>query len=268
MTSDTGALQQLNAFIFDMDGVIYRGSRVLPGAAQLVERLRRCEIPHLFLTNNSTTPAVAVAERLQAMGIPASADDILTSADATAEYLVQEMPGCSVLVVGEEGIREALRERGFALTTDHRGADAVVAGMDRQATYDRLKEASLALQAGARFVATNLDANLPSEEGLIPGAGSIVGLLEIASGVKAHGIGKPAPGIFRQALARLCVAPEVTAAIGDRAETDILGGQAAGLKTIAVLTGVGSRADFDAMRPPPDWIFEDLPDFERASFGA
>jgi len=268
LTSDTLALQQLGAFVFDMDGVIYRSNRVLPGAARLVERLRKRGVPHLFLTNNSTTPAAAVAERLQAMGIPASADDILTSADATAEYLAHEMPGCSVLVVGESGIREALAGRGFTLTTDPRRADAVVAGMDRQTTYERLKDASLAIQAGARFVATNLDANLPAEEGLIPGAGSIVGLLEIASGVKAHAIGKPAPGIFRQALARLRAEPGVTAAIGDRPETDILGGQAAGLRTIAVLTGVGSRAGFEAMRPPPDWIFENLAELDRACFGA
>lgn len=268
MTSDLALLRQLRAFIFDMDGVIYRGSRVLPGAVRLVDRLQQRGVPYLFLTNNSTTPARAVAERLREMGIRAGPTDILTSADATAAYLAQEMPGCRVLVVGEAGIREALRSRGFSLTTDPHAAGAVVAGMDRQATYDRLKRASLAIQAGARFIATNLDASLPSEEGLIPGAGSIVGLLEIASGVKAHAIGKPATAIFQQALERLGVAPGSAAAVGDRPETDILGGQAAGLRTIAVTTGVGTRAEFEAMQPPPDWIFKDLAELDRACFGA
>jgi 4-nitrophenyl phosphatase len=265
--SEFAALRALRAFIFDMDGVIYRGKTVLPGAPELIVRLRREGIPFLFLTNNSTTPPRAVAERLREMGITVTAADIMTSAEATASFLASEKPGCRVLVVGEEGIQRALTEQGFTLTTEHRLADAVVVGMDREATYARLKEASLAIQAGARFLATNLDASLPSEEGLIPGAGSLVGMLEIASRVRAHAIGKPEAGIFRQALARLGVEPEVTAAVGDRPETDILGGQAANLKTIAVLTGVGRREDFEQMLVPPDWIFEDLRELSRAYFG-
>jgi 4-nitrophenyl phosphatase len=202
------------------------------------------------------------------MGIAAGPEEIYTSAEATAALLHEELPGCRVLVVGERGIRQALAAAGFTLVADHRVADAVVVGMDREATYARLKEASLAIQRGARFIATNLDASLPSEEGLIPGAGSLVGMLEIASGRAARAIGKPQPGIFRLALTRLGEIAERTACIGDRPETDILGGQAAGLKTIAVLTGVGSRADFESMRPPPDWIFADLSELESAYFGA
>jgi 4-nitrophenyl phosphatase len=259
-------LRRIRAFIFDMDGVIYRGRNALPGAASLVARLRTAGIPYLYLTNNSTTAPRDVAERLQVMGIQADAADIYTSAEATAALLHEGMPGARVLVVGEAGIRQALAATGFTLVTDHRAADAVVVGMDRETTYARLKEASLAIQRGARFIATNLDASLPSEEGLIPGAGSLVGMLEIASGRKAQAIGKPQPGIFRLALTRLGAIPETTACVGDRPETDILGGQAAGLKTIAVLTGVGTRADFEAMQPPPNWVLEDLGALEAAYF--
>lgn len=241
-----------------MDGVIYRGKDVLPCAPEFIRRLRVAHIPFLYLTNNSTTPPRDVADRLIGMGIDAAPTDIMTSAEAAAAYLAEVRPRCRVLVVGESGIRHALTAAGCILTPDHRTADAVVAGMDREATYARLKEASLAIQAGALFLATNRDASLPSEEGLIPGAGSLVGMLEIASGRQALNMGKPEPAIFRQALARLGASAETTACIGDRPETDILGGQAAGLRTIAVLTGVGRRADFEAMKPPPDWVFEDL----------
>lgn len=261
-------LRNIRAFIFDMDGVIYRGTHALPGAVALVARLQRAGVPYLYLTNNSTTAPRDVAERLRGMGIEADAADIYSSAEATAALLHEEMPGCRVLVVGEAGIRQALAATGFTLVADHRAADAVVVGMDREATYARLKEASLAIQRGARFFATNLDASLPSEEGLIPGAGSLVGMLEIASGRRAQAIGKPEPGIFRLALTRLGAIAETTACVGDRPETDILGGQAAGLSTIAVLTGVGTRADFESMRPPPDWIFEDLTALGAAYFEA
>ncbi len=259
-------LRSIRAFIFDMDGVIYRGSKVLPCAPEFIAWLRGQGIPYLFLTNNSTTPPGDVADRLQGMGIQTRPEEVMTSAEATAAYLAELKPRCRVLVVGEAGICQALTAAGFTLTADHRTADAVVVGMDREATYSRLKEASLAIQAGALFIATNRDASLPSEEGLIPGAGSLVGMLEIASGRQAGTVGKPSPGIFRQALARLKTEPQSTACIGDRPETDILGGQAAGLATIAMLTGAGTREDFEGMEQKPDWIFDDLCALQDAYF--
>jgi 4-nitrophenyl phosphatase len=215
-------------------------------------------VPLLYLTNNSSTPPVQVAQRLEQMGIPARPEEVLTSAEATAAALAGVMPAGKVLVVGEDGIRQALRTAGFQLTEDHRQADAVVVGIDRQLTYERLREAALAIRRGARFVATNTDRSLPTEVGLIPGAGAIVGALEIATDVSPTVIGKPSAEIFRQALERLGADAAHVATIGDRPETDIVGGQAAGLRTIAVLTGVGTAQDFAALQPPPDWIFPDL----------
>lgn len=260
-------LRDLRGFIFDMDGVIYRGNTVLPGAAAFVGALREARIPYLFLTNNSTTPPEDVARRLVGMGIQATADDVLGSAEATAAILTAERPGCAVYVVGEEGIRQALRQAGLKLTEDYRQAEAVVVGMDRNATYARLRDAALAIQRGAVFIATNTDRSLPTEEGLIPGAGALVGMLEIATGARARAIGKPEPGIFHLALKRLGTPAPRTAVVGDRPETDILGGQRAGLRTIAVLTGAGTAEDFAALQPGPDWIFPDLQALHRAYFG-
>jgi 4-nitrophenyl phosphatase len=142
----------------------------------------------------------------------------------------------------------------------------VVVGLDRQLTYAKLCEAALAIRRGAAFVATNADRTLPTETGLIPGAGVLVAALEAATDVKPRVIGKPSPGIFLHALARLGTPAALTAAIGDRPETDIVGGQGAGLRTIAMLTGAGTAAAFAALQPPADWVFTDLVELNRAYF--
>jgi 4-nitrophenyl phosphatase len=263
---DLMVLRQVRGFIFDLDGTLYRGNSVLPGAAEFIAGLRRGGVPYLFLTNNSTTPPAGVAERLTRMGITAGPDDVLTSSQATAAILADEKPGCRVFMVGEVGVREALVAAGLRLTEDFRQADAVVVGMDREVTYARLRDAALAIRRGAAFIATNTDRTLPTEDGLIPGAGSLVGMLEIATDVAARVIGKPSPGIMHLALRRLGTPPDLTATVGDRPETDIAGGQAAGLRTIAVLSGASTAETFAAMQPLPDWVFEDMVALGRAYF--
>lgn len=265
--SDRPKLTALRGFIFDLDGTLYRGNTVLPGAAEFIANLRRAGIPLLFLTNNATTPPLGVAERLTQMGIPAGFDDVFTSAQATAATLAEETPGCRIYVVGEAGLRDALRAAGLTLTDDFLEADTVVAGMDREVTYLKLRDAALAIRRGAQFIATNTDRTLPTELGLIPGAGSLIGLLEIATDVKPRVIGKPSAGIMQLGLRRLGTPAALTAAVGDRPETDIVGGQAAKMPTIAVLTGAGTAEQFAAMQPPPDWVFEGMADLDRAYFG-
>ncbi len=260
-------LRVMCGFIFDMDGVIYRGQEVVPGAAEFIANLRRAAIPFVYLTNNSSTPPDKVAARLTGMGIPTAAGEILTSAEVTAAEVSQAVSGRRALVIGEEGIRQALTAAGFTLVEDHRQADVVVVGIDRQATYARLREAALAIRRGAPFFATNTDRTLPTEIGQIPGAGALVGFLEIATDVRATVLGKPSPGFFRHALCRLGTPADLTVAVGDRGETDILGGQRAGLRTIAVLTGAGTAEEFAAMQPPPDWIFPSLAEVNAAYFG-
>jgi 4-nitrophenyl phosphatase len=262
------ALSEMRGFIFDMDGVIYRGATALPGAAELLTALRAANIPFLFLTNNSTTPPRLVAERLRGMGIPANAGEVLSSAEATAAALAAEIAGGRVLVVGEAGIREALTEAGLRLTDAYDQADAVVVGLDRTCTYATLRDAALAIRRGALFVATNTDRSLPTEIGFIPGAGALVGALEIATDVKPRVIGKPSRDIFAFALERLGTWAECTAAVGDRPETDIVGGQRAGLRTIGMLSGAGTPGEFAALNPPADWLFNDLDELRRAYFGS
>jgi 4-nitrophenyl phosphatase len=259
-------LRALRAFIFDMDGVIYRGHEVVPGATEFIANLRQAGIPFIYLTNNSSTPPDKVALRLADMGIPATASEVLTSADVTAAEVSRAVTGRQALVVGEEGIRSALARCGFTFVDDHRDADVVVVGIDRQTTYARLREAALAIRRGAPFFATNTDRTLPTEAGLVPGAGAIVGFLQIATDVQPTVLGKPSPGIFHYALRSLGTDPEATATIGDRSETDILGGQRAGLSTIAVLSGAGTAEDFAAMQPPPDWVFPSLAELNLAYF--
>jgi 4-nitrophenyl phosphatase len=256
----------MRSFIFDMDGVIYRGHDIVPGAAEFIANLRRANVPFVYLTNNSSTPPDKVAARLAQMGIPATADEVLTSAEVTAAEVSKAVTGRRALVIGEEGIRQALARNGFTLTENHSDADAVVVGIDRHATYARLREAALAIRRGAPFYATNTDRTLPSEAGLVPGAGAIVGFLEIATDVQPVVFGKPSPGFFHYALRTLGTPAEVTAAIGDRPETDILGGQSAGVRTIAVLSGAGSAEEFAALQPPPDWIFPSLAEVDQAYF--
>ena len=260
-------LTDLRGFILDMDGVIYRGNTALPGAAAFLAGLRAANIPFLFLTNNATTPPRLVAQRLVGMGIPASVSEVLTSSEATAAVLAAEMPGCQVLVVGEAGIREALTEVGLHVTGDYHQADVVVVGMDRDCTYAKLRDAALAIRRGAPFIATNTDRTLPTEIGFIPGAGALVGALQIATDVTPRVIGKPSREIFAFALGRLGTPAGATAAVGDRPETDIVGGQGAGLRTVAVLTGAGTRSEFSALNPPPDWVFRDLEELRQAYFG-
>ncbi len=264
---DARSLRALGAFVLDMDGVIYRGEAALPGAAGFIAALRAAGVPFLFLTNNSTTPPDKVAERMNRLGIPCRAEEVLTSAEVTATILAGEMPGARVLLLGEEGIYQALAGAGFRLVEDHRQADAVVVGMDRRLTYAKLQEAGLAIRRGVPFVATNTDRTLPTPLGLVPGAGSLVAALVAATDREPRVFGKPAPAIYLDALPRLGVSAEEAAAVGDRPETDIVGGQRAGLRTIGVLTGVGTAESFASMQPPPDWVFKDLRELERAYFG-
>lgn len=249
----------IRAFIIDMDGVLYEGRRVLPGAVEFMALLRREKIPYLFLTNNATrTPAQFVA-RLAEMGIEARGEQVLTSALATARHLAQQHAGARVLPVGEAGLLEALRQEGLQIVEEvDANPDYVVAALDTKLTYAKLREATWAVRRGARLIATNLDKTLPTERGEAPGAGAIVGALEIATGVQAEAIGKPQEGILRQALDILGTAARETAMIGDRLETDILGARRVDIYTILVLTGITTPEMLQHSSIQPDLVLSDL----------
>jgi 4-nitrophenyl phosphatase len=261
-------LHAIRAVISDMDGVLWRGETLLPGVGEFFGALRRRRIPFVLATNNATATFPEIARRLEAVGLALRKEETLTSANAAASFLRHQLPaGASVLAVGEDGLTTALTQAGFHLVKHAAGAQAVVAALDRQVTWQKLTEAALAIRAGAMFVATNLDPTFPSERGLEPGAGALIAVLETATGCHPLLIGKPEPLLFLEALETLQSPAEATLVLGDRIETDILGGQRAGMPTGLVLTGVTTREILSTSPHQPDWVFEDLPALHRAMLG-
>ena len=255
------SLSTIRGLLIDLDGVVYTGRLPIPGAAEFLAEARQRRLPFLLVTNNSTTSPTAVAERLVGMGIPAESYDVLTSAEAAAAYLKSEDKATGpVLVVGEDGLREEVVKQGLALANDGEAPAWVLVGLDRTFDYHKLTAATAAIRAGARFVATNVDASLPVEGGaLLPGAGSIVAAIRTASGKEPVVLGKPEPGLFHRGLERLGnLAPDQVAMIGDRLDTDIDGGLRAGLRTILVLTGVSKQDEVDRGPVRPDGVVPSL----------
>lgn len=259
------ALSQLQGFLLDMDGVLYRGDTPVPGMQALLEHLEVHSIPHLFLTNNSSQTPEQYTERLRKMGARVRTERILTSALVTAAHLAAQASASSrVLVVGENGLRQALLGAGLVLTELYTEATHVVVGLDREVRYETLARATLAIRRGAVFLGTNADRSLPTERGLEPGAGTLLAAIEAASGVAPQTFGKPERPMFDTALERLGTAAARTAMIGDRYETDILGASRAGLVTIAVTSGVHDEAYLRGQNPPPDFLFPSVAEIHRA----
>lgn len=230
-------LTSIGAVALDMDGVLWRSSQVMPGIPGFFDFLQQHGIAFAFATNNSTTSVEAYVERLRGIGIPARAEQVVTSAVATADYVSRRYPASTPLyIIGDDGIRTALAERGFR--EDPPNAQVVVVGLDFAATFDKLKLATLRIRAGADFIGTNGDRTFPLPEGLVPGNGALLALLETATDVAPVIIGKPERVMFDVTLSRLGTAPGRTLMIGDRIETDIVGAQRAGWQTALVLTGV------------------------------
>ncbi len=252
-------LQKIRTVLLDMDGVLYRGNQVLPGARELLAFLDAKDIRYACITNNASLTPAEYETKLAKMGIPMSAALVLTSALVTAHYLRQRYPrGTRVLIVGMGGLREALLADGH-FVEDEAAPELVVQGADFTLTYDRLKVATLAIRGGARYIATNPDRTFPAEEGLIPGAGAVMAALVAATDAEPVVIGKPAPTMFQVAVELLGGEPATSLVIGDRLDTDIGGAINAGLPSLLVLTGVSTRAEADTGPIRPDMIYEDLP---------
>jgi len=251
------ALSSLRGLVIDMDGVLWRGNTPLPGLSEFFDLLRGRPIAFRLATNNvSKTPGQYV-EKLALMGVQVAPDEILTSAGVTAQYLAASAPGASVYVIGGNGLRQALLDHHLQLSDGGR-ADFVVVGWDPELTYARLADAALLVRAGATFVGCNPDRTLPSERGLLPGNGATLAFLEAATEVAPLIIGKPERTMFDVAVGAMGLDPAHTAMLGDRLETDILGGQRAGLRTILVLTGVSDEAALATSPIQPDWVFADI----------
>ncbi len=252
-------LEMIRAMILDMDGVLVRGKTLLPGVEDFLQLLKECGIRYVIATNNSTVDPQQLADRFQSFGLQIDPRDILTSSLATAKYLKKRLPkGTHLYVIGEDPLHQSLKDAGFQIMPTHDAAQAVVVGLDFDITWKKLAHADSAIRQGAHFIGTNADLTIPTEEGIAPGNGAFLKLLEASTGSSPQIIGKPEPHLYLQAMEHLGTRAEETLAVGDRLETDILGGKRAGIATALVLTGVSGRDDLRASEIHPDAIFDDL----------
>lgn len=254
--------KDIRALILDMDGVIWKDQQPLGDLPVIFNQIEQLGWKIVFASNNSTYAVEHFLEKLHRFGINLEPWQIVGSAEVTAIYLQKQYPnGGGVFILGEMGLAQTLEMYDFY---HHEvGVLAVVAGLDRTITYDKLARATLLIRAGVPFIGTNPDLTYPTPEGQVPGAGAILALLEAASGVPPVIMGKPGTAIYHVCLERLGTKPGETLVVGDRLETDITGGQAAGCPTALVLSGVTTIEQALKWQPPPDWIGQDLETFVK-----
>lgn len=252
------------AAILDLDGTVYRGDALIPGADESVERLRERGLEVLFVTNKAIERRDDYAEKLSKLGVPATREDVMNSGWVTAEYVAERHPGQEAYVVGEEPLIEEFQRANVPITREEPG-ELLVASMDREFTYEKLDLAMRTLEGDAPFVATNPDRTCPTEDGAIPDAAGMIGAVEGVTGRTVDAVlGKPSSTMVETALGRLSVDPESCLMVGDRLETDIRMGNEAGMTTVLVLSGVTDRATLQERDVSPDHVVESIADVESA----
>ncbi|TJY44589.1 HAD-IIA family hydrolase [Cohnella pontilimi] len=236
------------ALLFDLDGTLYRGTECVPGAGRLISSLQQRDIPCWYVTNNSSRTPEEVSQHLNEMNIPAAPQQVITSSLAAADYAKRHFAAASAYVIGESGLRQALTKAGLHLISDADAtpASVVVSGIDRDFTYLKLANAVRHMLNGAAYLLTNPDKLLPTEKGLMPGAGTIGAALTAATGISPTVIGKPSAVLMDYALKRAGVLPEETWAVGDNPFTDIAAARAAGCPSVLTLTGLCTASDWEA----------------------
>lgn len=255
-------MTRFDGVVFDVDGTVLRGDRLLPGAGEAIGRLRAGGLDALFVTNNPTRTPREYAERLAAAGVDASPDQVLTAGGATATYLRRSHGDAALFVVGEDGLRRQLRDAGLSLTEDPDAADVVVGSVDREFHYEDLRDALWALSTdGVALVGTDPDRVVPAAERDVPGSGAIVDAVANVAGVEPEAVlGKPHPATRRAALDRLGLPAERCLLVGDRLDTDIALGVDAGMTTVLVLSGVTDREELARGDVEPDHVVGSLAD--------
>jgi len=252
-------LGQHDVLLADLDGTLYAGPVAIPGAVEAVRGAAERGVRTAYITNNASRSPADVAAHLAELGFPAGTEDVVASSQAAAAMLAEQLPaGAAVLVVGTAALGAEVTAVGLTLTDRADEAAAVVQGHSPDTGWRLLAEATVALRAGAVWVASNLDPTLPTERGPLPGNGSMVAALRTATGREPQVAGKPAPTLLTDAVRR--TAARSALMIGDRMDTDVEGGRAAGLATLLVLTGVSDAAELLAapQRRRPDYVASDL----------
>jgi 4-nitrophenyl phosphatase len=252
-------LQKIKGLILDMDGVLWRGSTPIGNLESIFTKIQNQGYKYVLATNNSTLSIEEYKKKLSLFKVLVSSDQVITSSLVTAHYLHTLFPaGGNVFIIGENGLQHALGERNFS----HANKDvvAVVVGMDRQLSYEKLAQATLLIRDGAKFIATNSDRTFPTPQGFVPGAGALLSLLSTATDVQPEVIGKPAVAMYQYAMDRLQLDPSEILVVGDRLETDILGAQELEINTALVLSGVSKREEAEMWSPKINYIADDLED--------
>ncbi len=252
-------LQDKKAFICDMDGVIYHGSRLLPGVLEFVAWLRKENKKFLFLTNSSARTLRELSEKLARMGLKVGESHFYTSARATATFLASQRPGGSAYVIGDAGIINALYDEGYSINDTN--PDYVVVSESANYDYARLCHAVKLVLNGAKLVGTNPDLTGPIEGGqIVPATGALLAPIELATGAKAYYVGKPNPLMMRNALKKLGCQREETAIVGDRMDTDIIAGVEAEITTVLVMSGVTQPGDIGRFAYRPNYVLNGVGD--------
>ena len=250
-------------FIIDLDGVVYIGEKPTDGAVETLATLRRLGKAVIFLTNDPRSSCQEYADKLNRMGIPASPQDIITSGMAIAHYLTKHynLNHKKAYVVGSQALKEEIKQIGLMLTQgdEAKRSDFVIVGGHQGFNYEEMKLATLAIRNGAHFFATNRDPVFPTPEGLVPATGAILASIEYATGKKATIVGKPEVIIFEVAK-KFLSSHERVAIVGDRLDTDILGGKRAGITTIFTLSGSIDQDELSKSDIIPDYVINDLKD--------
>jgi NagD protein len=248
-----------DAYLFDLDGTIYLGGTLLPGAAETVAGLQAAGRRTIFLSNNPTKTREQYVVKLTQLGIPASLDDVVNSSFVMVQWLLREAPQARLFVVGEKPLQNELQTAGFQLTEQAGEIDIVIASFDRTFNYHKLQVAFDAIRAGARLVATNGDRYCPVPGGGQPDAAAVIGAIESCTGVRCDPIvGKPSPIMVATIMSILNLPPERCIMVGDRLETDIQMGLEAGMGTALVLTGDATRQKLADSGLAPSLVLEQI----------
>ncbi|WP_078555652.1 TIGR01457 family HAD-type hydrolase [Bacillus alkalicellulosilyticus] len=249
-------MSQYKGFLIDLDGTVYKGKEKIDAAVTFVNGLYERGLPYLFVTNNSSKTPEQVSDLLTSMGIHSTPAHVFTTSQATARFIHESYSVQRVYMIGEVGLQKALLEKGFELVEDD--AEAVVIGIDREITYEKLAKACLLIRAGASFFSTNSDIALPTERGFVPGNGALTSVISVSTGQKPIFIGKPEAIIIDQASSILGVPKENTLLIGDNYDTDITAGIRAGIDTLLVHTGVTTKEHLESIKQKPTYSIDSL----------
>lgn len=244
-------------YLIDLDGTIYRGSEPIPAGRRFVEQLQARQIPFLFLTNNTTkTPATVAARLANEFSIQVAPETVYTATLATIDYMDDAAKGKKVFVIGEPGLIDPILAAGYVW--EEKDPDYVVVGLDTAVTYEKFVTATLAIQKGALFIGTNPDKNIPTERGLLPGAGSVIAMVEAATQQTAIYIGKPEAIIMDKAVGILGVERSEVLMVGDNYTTDILAGINNGIDSLLVLSGFTQKAEVPTLPIAPTHVVDSL----------